>query len=178
MKCISNFWLLYLLCADSCSAISHFSYVFDVASWANKTPWHNRINRISQINCQKVSNGPQDAKILITNNQELSINTQMLEEAAKLYRSFLRLNPYQLEVYIEGEAEMKKINEESFGKKSGTDIIAIRDEMRYEKDEFHRNITKYTLMDQLHLGEVYMCPSYIKEAMEKEESMKEDNSKG
>ncbi|BAM38833.1 uncharacterized protein TOT_010000301 [Theileria orientalis strain Shintoku] len=115
------------------------------------------------------SNVYRDDRITITNNQnEFKINETQLLESAKTYRAKLKLEDFMLDIYIEDESNMRLINHEQLGEDKPTDIISIRDELRYIKSKYHLNRTPYKSKEQYHLGEIFLCPKYIEKMSEME----------
>uniref|UniRef100_A0A3B0MWV6 Uncharacterized protein family UPF0054, putative n=1 Tax=Theileria annulata TaxID=5874 RepID=A0A3B0MWV6_THEAN len=111
-------------------------------------------------------------KITITNKQsDIDVNYLMLFRAGKCYKQELKVEDFMLDIFIEDEKNMKRINFEQFGGNKPTDIISLRDDLLYLKSDFHKNRSPLKPPEHYHLGEIFICPGFIKGVIESENNL-------
>ncbi|KAK2197306.1 bifunctional Modulator of levamisole receptor-1/Endoribonuclease YbeY/Metalloprotease catalytic domain superfamily [Babesia duncani] len=113
--------------------------------------------------------------IYITNNQnEFHVSVEILHETIQLYRNELDLNDFMVDVHIEDTEDMRKLNLETRGKDSPTDILSYPEYTKYIRKDFWNNRTLFMSGEYKHMGEIYLCPAYINEIMQKDLEMNVD----
>eukprot|EP00375_Theileria_parva_P003174 XP_765855.1 hypothetical protein [Theileria parva strain Muguga] len=111
-------------------------------------------------------------KVTITNKQkEIDVDCLMLFKAAKCYKQELEVDDFMLDIFIEDEKNMKRINFKQLGGDGPTDIISIRDDLLYLRSDFHKNRSPQKPSQHYHLGEIFLCPGFIKGVIDSENKL-------
>lgn len=166
-----------LLCdiAGSIHRNGGYSFLFPGISVISKSCTHNNRNHgisthflhTQELNgALNVENLP-EALITIRNDQrDCAVDEDFILNAARIYRKELSLNDFMLDIHLQDAHRMRIMNKETLGNDSVTDIISISDELKHTKSDYYKNRTPFKDPTHYHLGEMFICPSYVKNQME------------